>query len=129
MAVDAADLLDLAASLPDSDEREYRDGATIFTFRGRGIGYVSANGRYLVVKSTLAERHALVNSQPEVYTEWYTSGRFGWVRVRLDLVDFDEARELVLEAFRLTAPKKVVREYDESVAQKLEPDKQQDKEP
>ena len=29
MAVHAADLLDLAASLPDSGEREYRDGATI----------------------------------------------------------------------------------------------------
>ncbi len=56
MAVDAADLLDLAASLPDSGEREYRDGATIFTFRGRGIGYVSTDGRYLFVKSTLDER-------------------------------------------------------------------------
>ena len=112
MAVDAADLLDLAASLPDSGEREYRDGATIFTFRGRGIGYVSADGRYLFVKSTLDERDAMVNSQPEVYQEWYTSGRFGWVRVRLDLIDIDEAGELVLEAFRLTAPKKVVREYD-----------------
>jgi len=124
MGVDAADLLDLAASLPDSGEREYRDGATIFTFRGRGIGYVSNDGRYLVVKSTLAERHALVNSQPEVYKQWYTSGQFGWVRVRLDLIDFDEARELVLDAFRLTAPKKVVREYDESGARQLGPNKE-----
>jgi hypothetical protein len=117
MAVDAAALLDLAASLPESGEREYRDGAAIFTFRGRGIGYVSADGHHLYVKSTLDERHALVNSQPRVYQEWYTSGRFGWVRVRLDLVDFDEARELVLEAFRLTAPRRVVREYDQSEAQ------------
>jgi hypothetical protein len=118
MAVDAADLLDLAASLPEAGEREYRDGATIFTFRGRGMGYVSADGRHLYVKTTLDERHALVDSQPEVYREWYTSGRFGWVRVRLDLVDLDEAGELVLEAFRLTAPKTVVREYDESAARK-----------
>jgi hypothetical protein len=128
MAVDAADLLDLAASLPDAGEREYRDGATIFTFRGRGIGYVSADGRHLYVKSTLAERHALVNSQPEVYQEWYTSGRFGWVRVHLDLIDFDEARELVLDAFRLTAPKRVVREYDEFRLH-TEPRARSDKEP
>jgi hypothetical protein len=121
MAVHAADLLDLAASLPDAGEREYRDGATIFTFRGRGIGYVSSDGRFLYVKSTLAERHALVNSQPEVYQEWYTSGRFGWVRVRLDLVDLDEAGELVLEAFRLTAPKKVVREYESEGARTTDP--------
>ena len=129
MAVKAADLLDLAASLPDAGEREFRDGATIFTFRGRGIGYVSADGRYLVVKSTLADRHALVNSAPEVYKEWYTSGQFGWVRVRLDLIDFDEARELVLDAFRLTAPKKVVREYDESEALQMEPPTRSDQEP
>ena len=114
MAVDAAVLLDLAASLPDSGEREYRDGATIFTFRGRGIGYVSADGRHLFVKSTLDERDAMINSRPEVYQQWYTSGRFGWVRVRLDLIEIDEAGELVLEAFRLTAPKRVVREYVES---------------
>jgi hypothetical protein len=123
MAVDAAQLLDLAGSLPEAGEREYRDGATIFTFRDRGIGYVSADGHHLFVKSTLAERHALVNSQPEVYQEWYTSGRFGWVRVRLDLVDLDEAGELVLEAFRLTAPKRVVREFD-SGQQRLGPNQE-----
>jgi hypothetical protein len=34
------------------------------------------------------------------------------VRVRLDRVDPDEAFELVVEAWRLTAPKRMVREYD-----------------
>ena len=112
MAVDAAAILDLAASLPESGERDYRDGATIFTFRGRGIGYVSGDGSDLFVKSTLVEREALISTDPETYSEWYTSGRFGWVRVRLDRVDPDEARELVVEAWRLTAPKRAVRDYD-----------------
>ena len=114
MAVDAAELLDFAASLPESGEREYLEGSTIFTFRGRGLGVVSGDGRELFVKSTLAERDAMVRSAPETYSEWFTSGRFGWVRARLDLIDPDEARELVLEAWRLTAPKRVVREYEES---------------
>ena len=56
----------------------------------------------------------MVRSAPEIYSEWYTSGRFGWVRVRLDRIEPDEARELVLDAWRLTAPKRLVREYDES---------------
>jgi len=68
------------------------------------------------VKTTLAERTALVSTEPEVFAEWYTSGRFGWVRVQLDLVEADVARELVVEAFRLTAPKRVVRDYDEKRA-------------
>ncbi|MET1000139.1 MAG: MmcQ/YjbR family DNA-binding protein [Marmoricola sp.] len=116
MGIDADEVLDLAASLPESGEREYLEGSTIFTFRGRGMGYVSGDGRELFVKTTLAERAALVSTEPEVFSEWYTSGRFGWVRVQLALVDAEVARELVVEAFRLTAPKRLVREYDESVA-------------
>ena len=112
MAVAAAWVLDLAASLPETGEREYIEDSVAFTFRGRGIGYVSADGRYLFVKSTLAERDAMVQSRPDVFSEWYTSGRFGWVRVRLDRIEADEARELVLEAWRLTAPKTLVKQYD-----------------
>jgi len=113
MGVDAAAILDLAATLPGAGEREWREGSVIFTFRDRGIGYVSSDGRDLYVKAALAERDALVNSDPDVYSAWYTSGRFGWVRVRLDRVDPDEAFELVVEAWRLTAPKRMVHEYDE----------------
>ena len=116
MAVAAAWVLDLAASLPETGEREYIEDSVAFTFRGRGIGYVSADGRYLFVKSTLAERDAMVKSRPDVFSEWYTSGRFGWVRVRLDRVDADEVRELVIDAWRLTAPARLVREWEESQA-------------
>jgi hypothetical protein len=116
MAVDAAEILELAASLPESGEREYLDGATMFTFRGRGIGYVAGDGTVLCVKSTHQEREALVSSDPETYAPWWSSGRFGWVRVRLDRVDPEEARELVVEAWRLTAPKRLVRAYDEGTS-------------
>ena len=114
MAVRADEVLDFAATLPEAGERDYLEESTIFTFRGRGIGYVSCDGRQLFVKALLSERDVLVSSEPETYSEWYTSGRFGWVRVRLDRIELDEARELVLDAWRLTAPKKLVREYDAS---------------
>jgi len=39
-------------------------------------------------------------------------GRFGWVRVDLDAADPDELRSLVVEAWRRTAPKRVVKAYD-----------------
>lgn len=113
MAVDAAAILELVASLPETGEREYLEESTIFTFRGRGIGIVSGDGSELFVKTTLAERDALVLSDPETFSQWWSSGRFGWVRVRLDRVDEDEAFELVVDAWRLTAPKRLVRAYDE----------------
>jgi hypothetical protein len=113
MAVDATAILDLAATLPESGERDYLEDSTIFTFRARGIGIVTGDGRELIVKSTRLERDALVHSDPETYSEWWTSGRYGWVKVRLDRVEPEEAFELVIEAWRLTAPKRLVREYDE----------------
>lgn len=114
MAVDASEILDFVASLPETGERDYREDSTIFTFRGSGIGLVTGDGRHLYVKSLLTERDAMIASDPEVYSEWWAAGRFGWVRVRLDSIDLDEACELVFEAWRLTAPKKLVRAYDEA---------------
>ena len=112
MAVDPVEILDFVASLPETGERDYREDSTIFTFRNSGIGLVTGDGRYLYVKSLLSEREVMIESDPETYAEWWAAGRFGWVRVRLDRIDLDEARELVLEAWRLTAPKRLVKDYD-----------------
>jgi hypothetical protein len=110
----AAEILDFAASLPEAGEREYREDSTIITFRGSGIAVVTADGRHLFAKALLSERDMMIASDPETYAEWWAAGRFGWVRVRLDRIDLDEARELVLEAWRLTAPKRMVRAWDDA---------------
>jgi hypothetical protein len=39
-------------------------------------------------------------------------GRFGWVRVDLTKADAAEVRRIVEDAWRRTAPKKLVREHD-----------------
>ena len=41
-------------------------------------------------------------------------GRFGWTTIRLDRVDPDELRELVVEAWRRTAPKRAVAAFDKA---------------
>ena len=43
-------------------------------------------------------------------------GPSGWVGVRIRTVDPDELRELVTEAWRLTAPKRLVQAFDEAEA-------------
>ena len=111
MAIAASRLLALAESLPETGERDYGD-ATVITFRGRGIAYVSGDGSRLVVKATLADREALVRSEPDVYSESWSSGRFGWVAVDLSLADPVEVGEILTDAWRLTAPKRLVGEYD-----------------
>ena len=39
-------------------------------------------------------------------------GRYGWTSIQLSTVDADELGELITEAWRRTAPKKLVAAYD-----------------
>ena len=69
-------------------------------------------GDTLSVKASKEEQADLVAAAPETYAVAAYVGRFGWVRVQLSTVDADELRDLVIEAWRRTAPKKLVKEYD-----------------
>lgn len=59
------------------------------------------------------ERDALVASEPDKFLlPRPRELRYNWVCVRLDTIDDDELRELVIEAWRMCAPKKVAVAYD-----------------
>jgi hypothetical protein len=58
------------------------------------------------------ERDALVASEPAKFLLPRQSDlRFNWVCVRLEAIDHDELRELVVDAWRMCVPKKVAAEY------------------
>jgi hypothetical protein len=58
-------------------------------------------------------RAALVESDPDKFTLPRASDlRFHWVCGRLDRIDHDELRVLVVEAWRMCVPKKVAAAYD-----------------
>ena len=58
------------------------------------------------------EREALVASDPAKFLMPEPQDlRYHWVRVRLDAIDRDEMRELVLDAWRMVVPKRVAREF------------------
>jgi hypothetical protein len=59
------------------------------------------------------ERDALVASAPDTFLLPRPSDlRFDWVQVRLDAIDHDELREIVVDAWRMVVPKKVSAAYD-----------------
>ena len=59
------------------------------------------------------ERDALVASEPDKFLLPRPSElRYKWVCVRLDTIDHDELRELVVDAWRMCVPKKVSAAYD-----------------
>ncbi len=59
------------------------------------------------------EREALVGGDPSTFGMPSESDlRFNWVHARLAALDPGEARELVVEAWRMVVPRKVSRAYD-----------------
>ncbi|WP_122819128.1 MmcQ/YjbR family DNA-binding protein [Nocardioides pantholopis] len=59
------------------------------------------------------ERAALVASEPEKFAMPSTSDlRFHWVHADLAALDRAEARELVVDAWRMVVPQKLSRAYD-----------------
>src|SRR3954468_13873340 len=63
------------------------------------------------------EREALVASEPDKFVMPGTSDlRYNWVVARLDALSQQEMHELVVDAWRMCVPKKVVAEWESSVA-------------
>ncbi|HZM43169.1 MAG TPA: MmcQ/YjbR family DNA-binding protein [Acidimicrobiales bacterium] len=58
------------------------------------------------------EREALVESEPDKFLmPAQADMRYQWVEARMDALDEDEMRELVIDAWRMCVPKKVAAEY------------------
>ncbi|WP_354640154.1 MmcQ/YjbR family DNA-binding protein [Kitasatospora camelliae] len=64
------------------------------------------------VKASKEDQAELLAAAPEVYSPAPYVGRHGWVRVVLDKADAEELRDLITDAWRSVAPKKLVREFD-----------------
>jgi hypothetical protein len=64
------------------------------------------------VKATREDQRELIDSAPAVYSPAPYVGRYGWVQVQLRHADAGELRQVVVEAWRHSAPKRAVREYD-----------------
>ncbi len=114
MAVTIDDVRELALTLPRSYEALVRDRVK---FRVGQIVYLafSRDETEMGFAFPKVERQALVESEPDKFLMPGTSDlRYNWVVVRLDAIDADEMRELVLDAWRMVVPKKVVAEYERS---------------
>jgi hypothetical protein len=109
--VTLADVRELALTLPRTEEALVRDSAR---FRVRGIVYasVSPDETLLGLAYPRDERADLVAAEPDKFVMPARSDeRFHWVRARMDVLDVDEMRELVLDAWRMVVPQKVVRQH------------------
>ena len=101
----------IALGLPEAEERETWETAT-FRIRNKIFVMFNDQERELWIKSTLDEQRALCHMDPGTFFIPPYVGPNGWVGVRIRTVDRDELEELLIEAWRLTAPKRLVRAFD-----------------
>jgi hypothetical protein len=102
---------ELALSLPRSYEALVRDRVK---FRVGRIVYLSFSRDETLMGFAFPkeEREALVASEPDKFMLPRPSEmRWHWVVGRLEAIDDDEMRELVIDAWRVVGPKRVAAEH------------------
>jgi hypothetical protein len=108
--MDVDGLRTLALALPEAEEHDHF-GRPSFRVRGKIFVTVHADGASANLKLPRDEHEALVASRPEVFGT-VTWGQLIRTSVVLAVVDGDELAELVQEAWRAVAPKRVVAAFD-----------------
>jgi hypothetical protein len=101
----------LALTLPRTTEALVRDRVK---FRIGRIVYLafSRDETLMGFGFPKEEREALVASEPDKFQlPGRGDMRYNWVVARMDVLDPDEMRELVLDAWRMCVPKSVAREH------------------
>jgi hypothetical protein len=112
VAVTIEDAREIAATLPRSYEALVHDSVR---FRVGRIVYAAFYDDDTIMGFGFPreEREALVGSEPDKFLLPRPSDmRYRWVCVRLDAIDVDELRELLVEAWRMCVPKRVAAAYD-----------------
>ena len=110
------DVVALAAHLPGVEEGTwYRTPA--LKVRGRSLCRMKEDGELLVLKvEDLGEKEALLQGRADVYTTTPHYDGYPAVLVRLAQADPAELRELLEDAWRREAPKRLVTAHDAGAA-------------
>jgi hypothetical protein len=110
----------LCLALPDVEEREtwgevtFRVGDRIFV-----IG--SPGGEFVSIKASLDDQSGLIAMNADTFAVSAYTGRYGWVRVRLRTVGADLMTRLATAAWKRTAAKRAVAQFEAAVATSTTP--------
>jgi hypothetical protein len=110
MSVSAADVRAIAMTLPRTSEALVHDRVK---FRVGRIVYLALSRDETTMGFAFPreERQALVAGDPQTFLMPSKSDeRYNWVQVRLDEIDDEQLRVIVIDAWRMVVPKSVAKE-------------------
>jgi hypothetical protein len=110
------DVRRIALSLPETIEKPWFNTPG---FRVKDKGFLrirsEAEGGLVVFVSDLGEKEMLLKSEPEKFFTTPHYDGYPTVLVNLAAIDVDELSELIVESWRLKAPKRVLKEYGDQL--------------
>ena len=109
------DVRRLALSLPETTEKPW-SGTPGWRVKDKSFVRIrsEAEGALVVFVADLDEKEALLASEPEVFFTTPHYDGYPAVLVRLEAVGIDELEELITESWRLKAPKRVLKAFDDA---------------
>jgi hypothetical protein len=102
-----ADVRRLALALPEAEEVVTWGTDLTFRVRGKIFAITGEGADGVSIKATLDAQEDLLALDPKTFKKAAYTGRFGWVDVRLAGVDEPMLRQLLENAWRQTAPKRL----------------------
>ncbi|HEX3872837.1 MAG TPA: MmcQ/YjbR family DNA-binding protein [Solirubrobacteraceae bacterium] len=111
--IDWPRVLELARTLP-AVEPSYSYGTPALKLRNKLIARLREDGKTLVVRADIDDRDVLIATEPDKFFLTPQYQAHPWVLVRLSRVDAEELRELLTDAWRLRAPRRLAARLDET---------------
>jgi len=102
-----ADVRRLALALPEAEEVVTWGTDITFRVRGKIFAITGEGAAGVSIKATLDAQEDLLALDTKTFTKAAYTGRFGWVDVRLAGVDEPMLAQLLENAWRQTAPKRL----------------------
>lgn len=112
------DVRRIALSLPATDEHPSYGGRPSFRVNKKGFLHIREDRESIgITVADLAEKEALLKSdERKFFTTPHYDG-YASVLVRYRTVDVDELRELITDAWRIKAPKRVLAAFEKAESQ------------
>jgi hypothetical protein len=113
---DESDVRRIALTLPETTEKPWY-GTPGFRVKDKGFLRIrsEAEGGLVVFVADLGEKDALLASDPEKFFTTPHYDGYPAVLVHLEAVEEDELTELIVESWRIKAPKRVMKAYEDSL--------------
>jgi hypothetical protein len=107
------DVRRLALSLPETDDHPSHGGRSAFRVRKKGFCYIREDGGSIALPvADFDEKEALLASDPRKFFTTPHYDGYAMVCVRWGKVGVRELRELLTDAWRLKAPKKLLAAFE-----------------